>query len=116
GGVGEVYLASGQQFPDALTATAPAVRDAAPVLLTKSGALPNAISTALGSLSPEQVYVVGGAAVISDAVMDEAEALTGANVVRISGVDRYATASELAQARFATADVDTVYVASGREF
>ncbi|WP_228266404.1 ExeM/NucH family extracellular endonuclease [Ornithinimicrobium ciconiae] len=116
GEVGSLYLTSGQQFPDALTATAPAVRDGAPVLLTKVDKLPNVIATALDSLSPEQVYAVGGTAVISNEVLAQTQALTGAEVVRISGEDRYATASALAQARFGAADVDTVYVASGLEF
>ncbi|MCK0111394.1 ExeM/NucH family extracellular endonuclease [Ornithinimicrobium sp. F0845] len=116
GDVGTVYLASGQQFPDALTGTAPAVRDGAPVLLTRANGLPNAATAALESLQPEQVFVLGGEAAVSDDVLDETAALTGAAVVRISGVDRYATASALAQARFTAADVDTVYVASGLEF
>ncbi|NLG20627.1 MAG: ExeM/NucH family extracellular endonuclease [Actinomycetales bacterium] len=116
GDVDTVYLASGQQFPDALTGTAPAVRDGAPVLLTRAGSLPNVAGTALGALQPEQVFVLGGDAAISDDVLAQAEAITGASVVRISGDDRYATAAALAQARFTAADVDTVYVASGVEF
>ena len=113
GDVGTVYLASGQAFPDALTGTAPAVRDGAPVLLTRSASLPNAAAAALGTLKPEQVYVLGGVGAISDDVLAEVETLTGAEVVRISGSHRYATAQKLAESRFTAAEVDTVYVAAG---
>lgn len=116
GDVDTVYLTSGQEFPDALTGTAPAVRDGAPVLLTKADLLPSATKAALASLTPDQIFVVGGTGPIPDAILEEAEALTGAEVVRISGPDRWATASALAQTRFAAEDVDTVYVASGLEF
>lgn len=116
GDVSTVYLASGQQFPDALTGTAPAVRDGAPVVLTRSHALPRAARTALGTLQPEQVFVLGGPGAISDDVLAETAALTGADVVRLAGDDRYATASALAAARFDAGVVDTVYVASGLEF
>ncbi|USQ75281.1 ExeM/NucH family extracellular endonuclease [Ornithinimicrobium cryptoxanthini] len=116
GDVGVAYLASGEVFPDALTGTAPAVRDGAPVLLTRPGALPQSALTALDTLQPEHVFVLGGPDTISDAVLVEVEAATGATVLRIAGDDRYGTASELALERFTAAEVDTVYVAAGEEF
>lgn len=116
GDVAVAYLASGVVFPDALTGTAPAVRDGAPVLLTRPGALPQSALTALDTLKPEQVFVLGGPATISDAVLAEVEAATGATVLRIAGDDRYGTASKLALERFTAAEVDTVYVAAGEEF
>jgi len=41
--------------------------------------------------------VLGGPARISDAVLAEAQALTGASVLRVAGADRYATAVEMAR-------------------
>ncbi|MFK5690926.1 S8 family serine peptidase [Ornithinimicrobium sp. LYQ92] len=116
GDVDTVYLASGQQFPDALSGVAPAVRDGAPVLLTRAGQLPGPTATALAELSPTTVVVLGGTQAISDTVLDQVDSLTGAQVSRVSGKDRYGTAAELAHELFVADDVDTVYVASGREF
>lgn len=111
------YLASGQMFPDALAGSAAAVVDEAPVLLTKQDSLPNATEAALGALNPETVYVLGGPEAVSEEVLAQAqEAAPGAEFVRIAGDNRYHTASELALAAFADAEVDTVYVATGEEF
>ncbi|WP_181009933.1 S8 family serine peptidase [Ornithinimicrobium sufpigmenti] len=116
GEVDTVYLASGQQFPDALSGVAPAVRDGAPVLLTRAGQLPSDTKAAMVELAPETVLVLGGDQAVSDTVLDEVGSLTGAKVSRVAGRDRYGTAAELALERFVPDDVDTVYVASGREF
>lgn len=116
GDVDTVYLASGQEFPDALTGTAPAVRDGAPVLLTKAGQLPVDTAEALAELTPTHVYALGGEQAISDAVLARVASLTSAEVTRVSGEHRYGTAAELALERFSAEDVDTVYVASGLEF
>lgn len=116
GVVDTVYLANGITFPDALTGSAPAVKDGAPVLLTKPDALPNDIRAALEALDPEQVVVLGGPVAISDAVVQDVETSTSAEVTRVAGEERYATAAAIAQSRFEAADIDTVYVASGLEF
>lgn len=116
GPVDTVYLASGEEFPDALTGTAPAVRDGAPVLLTKSGQLPVSAGDALEQVAPENVYALGGPVAISDAVLADVAARTGAEVTRVSGEHRYGTAAALAAERFAAVDVDTVYIASGAEY
>ena len=116
GPVDTVYLASGRDFPDALAGTAPAVQDGAAVLLTRPDLLPGVTEQALIELGPEQVFVLGGQAAVGDGVLGAVEELTEAEVTRISGTHRYGTAEELALARFAPAEVDTVYVTSGLEF
>lgn len=64
-----VWIATGRDFPDALSAAAAAVRDDGVVLLTEglAGAVPSATASALGSLGTcrSQVRLVGGAAAIS---------------------------------------------------
>src|SRR5699024_3449044 len=97
GDVDTVYLASGQTFPDALTGSASAIRDDAPVLLAKQDALPRAAREALDTLTPETVYVMGGPDAISADVLGAlAEEAPDADVVRVDGTDRYATAAALA--------------------
>ena len=70
-----------------------------PVLLTAAdGALPPATRAALQATAVNNLVVLGGPARIPDAVVTEAQTLTGAAVVRIAGADRYATAVEMARA------------------
>jgi len=60
------YLATGDDFPDALTAAA-AAAGRGPVLLALEDQAPPATQAELNRLAPAQVFVVGGEAAISDA-------------------------------------------------
>lgn len=88
-------VATGENFPDALAAGAPAYSGNHPILLTESDALSEAASGALTSLSVQRVIVMGGTAAVSEAVVSQIQAL-GIQVTRVSGADRGATAAALA--------------------
>ncbi|WP_291037014.1 cell wall-binding repeat-containing protein [Herbiconiux sp.] len=66
-----VYVASGLVFPDALSGSAAAIVDGAPVLLVRPDSLPGAAATELGRLRPKHIIVLGGPSTISDSVMAE---------------------------------------------
>ncbi|WP_066041666.1 cell wall-binding repeat-containing protein [Herbiconiux solani] len=68
---GTVYIASGQQFPDALTASAAAIRQDSPVLLVQDRAIPSSVAATLETLEPDRVIVLGGPLTISDDVVDQ---------------------------------------------
>lgn len=87
-----VVLASGLGFADALVAAAPAGMLQAPILLTAPDQLPGATETALGALGPDELVVVGGTAAVSEQVAREAGDAAGAQVTRLSGPTRFATA------------------------
>jgi len=70
-GVPVAYLATGAAFPDALGGGAAAGALGGPVLLTGADALPAATAAELARLRPARIVVVGGAAAVSDAVLDE---------------------------------------------
>ncbi|WP_181009843.1 cell wall-binding repeat-containing protein [Ornithinimicrobium sufpigmenti] len=110
-----VFLATGGDYPDALTGSALAGSLEAPVLLTRPGALPNSTKAELVRLAPERVVVLGGDGAVADAVLAEAAALTGAPVERVSGTNRYGTAAAVA-AQFAGQDVERVFVATGVDY
>ncbi len=94
-----VFVALGENFPDALVAAAAAGYVSAPVLLTRHDSVPPATLTELARLSPTTIYVVGGTAAISEAA---AQQLTPyGNVVRLWGANRYETAAAVAQEIFA---------------
>lgn len=56
----DVFLATGQGFPDALTGGVLAGYHASPLLLTKSDSVPTATTAAAEVLSPQQVTLFGG--------------------------------------------------------
>jgi putative cell wall-binding protein len=87
----EAFLATGEDFPDALVAAAAAGYDKSPVLLTRRDGAPQQTLDELARLHPSTIYIVGGTAVISEAVAQQAAAY--GNVVRLAGPDRYATAA-----------------------
>jgi putative cell wall-binding protein len=107
-----VFVASGQNFPDAL-ATGPAAASAdAPILLVKQDSVPEAVLTELERLKPSHVVVVGGPGVVSDATMEQL-ASHAATSERVYGLDRYETAEEILAGM---GPVDSVYLASGGGF
>jgi putative cell wall-binding protein len=72
-----VYVAVGTNFPDALAGAAAAAATGSPVLLTPTGSLPQAVADEITRLNPTRIYILGGTAVISQAVEDQLTALLG---------------------------------------
>ncbi len=95
GSAASAVLATGQNFPDALSAAALAGAVEGPLLLVKPDSVPPEVLSTLHSLGVNGVYIVGGANVVSNNVKAALEA-DGFNVIRISGSDRYATAAAVA--------------------
>ncbi|USQ80457.1 cell wall-binding repeat-containing protein [Ornithinimicrobium faecis] len=110
-----VFLASGEDYPDALSAAAVAGAEHEPLLLTKPGQLPSEVAKQLERLAPGQVVVVGGPQAIGDAVAKEAATYsTSGNYHRVAGTDRYKTSAAVAK-EFST-DLTPGYVASGLDY
>jgi len=108
-----VFLATGADFPDALSAGPAAGQKKSPVILTAPTGLSASAAAELNRLRPANVYVMGGSSVVSNAVLAAAKAYSP-NVVRISGNDRYATAAKTSQRFWATSG--TAYIASGSSY
>lgn len=89
-----VYLASGANFPDALSAGPLAAADGGPLLLTTPGSLPQATRDALAALGPQKIVVVGGTSSVSPAVLTELRGLAS-EVDRIAGADRYVVSRDI---------------------
>ncbi|KAF0208326.1 MAG: cell wall-binding repeat-containing protein [Actinomycetota bacterium] len=98
-----VIIATGGNFPDALGAGGLAGAARCPILLVKStGSLPALVRTEINRLtqgrSPRTVYIAGGTGVVSSQTETDLKALVGsARVVRLGGIDRYATANLIAR-------------------
>ncbi|GAA1980683.1 cell wall-binding repeat-containing protein [Catenulispora subtropica] len=122
GGAANVVVASGQSFPDALSASYLAGYLRAPILLTEGHALPDATAAALRKLGATHVYLVGGTAAADGAVEAQLRALPGVTqVTREAGPSRYDTSLAIATAPPASAvgRIDgkpTALLASGATF
>ncbi|GLK15809.1 cell wall-binding repeat-containing protein [Herbiconiux flava] len=91
-----VYVASGENFPDALSAASVAGINGAPLLLTARETLPDVVRREIVRLTPATVVVVGGELAVSEAVaLELSRAATGATVTRIAGTDRYEVSRRL---------------------
>lgn len=72
-----VYLATGANFPDALSAVPAAGRAGSPLLLVQRDALPSSAESELVRLHPPRCYLTGGTAVIGDTVVSRLRATLG---------------------------------------
>ena len=96
-------VATGENFPDALSGGAPAFKGRHPILLTASTSLPTATSDALTSLNVQRVILLGGDSAVSADVATAIGALgTGIRVDRVSGANRGETAQALANVLVST--------------
>ena len=110
------YIASGTGFADALSGAAAAGANASPILLVSPTSIPASTASALRSLEPARIVVLGGTSAVSAGVEASLAAYTSGSVTRESGADRYATSAEIAQDAFPDPGVDVVYVATGLNF
>jgi putative cell wall-binding protein len=109
------YVATGANFPDALSGSAVASRDGAPVLLVTGNGIPSATATELSRLRPGRIVILGGSGVVSNAVASQLDRHTAGSVSRLAGANRYDTATAVSRTAFPQG-ADTVYLATGSTF
>ena len=109
------YVATGADYPDALSAAASS-GGRGPILLVGSAGLPFATASELRRLHPGHVLVVGGTGVVPSATKAAIEAdLPSADVLRASGSDRFSTAADLSSYTF-PGGAPIAYLATGDDF
>lgn len=114
-GVNKVYIANGEGFADALAGAPAAAVDGAPLLLALRDSIPQPTIDELTRLGPNEIVILGGTGVISDAVASQLEAYAGSgNAVRLAGANRYETAAAISA--YAFPDAPGAYVATGLGF
>jgi putative cell wall-binding protein len=91
-----VILANADSFADAVSAGPAAWKGKHPVLLTPAGSLNATTKAAITASGATQVLILGGTSAISAAVASEVDAMTGVDIVRVGGANRFETASLLA--------------------
>jgi len=113
-GAPDVYVATGLNFPDALSAGAAASKNHSPVLLTDPHSLSSAVAAEITALHPGRIIVVGGTGSVSETVYNSLAQIQP-NIVRLAGIDRYAASRSIVESEFSTG-ADTVYIATGATF
>ncbi|SDY69036.1 cell wall-binding repeat-containing protein [Herbiconiux ginsengi] len=113
-GVPVAYVASGEVFSDALSASAAAGAEGGVVLLTQPDAIPTPVATELRRLKPQRIVVLGGTATIAPEVETALRAFSG-RVDRIGGADRFAVSAKVSASVFGS-HRPVAYVASGTAY
>jgi putative cell wall-binding protein len=117
-GVPYVFVATGRGFPDALAGGALAAQLGAPLLLVSTSSIPTPTLNEIKRLKPTDIYVLGGPAVVAEAVLQQLRSYDHPTVgatYRLAGADRFATAAAISRAAFAPG-VDTAFIATGANF
>ncbi|MFB2581122.1 cell wall-binding repeat-containing protein [Herbiconiux sp. P15] len=110
-----VYVATGTNYPDALSAGPAAALQGGPLLLTRPDVVPAEVEQAIAALAPQRIVIVGGPASVSPAVESRLAALAP-TVVRLSGADRFEASRAIVQYAFGEPKAAIAYVATGLNF
>jgi putative cell wall-binding protein len=112
----EVFLATGRNFPDALSAVPAAISMGAAVLLVdgSAGSLDSATAALLQTLGVP-VTIIGGTGAVSAGIEAQVAGIVGVGATsRVSGADRFATSTAIVQRYFGEADY--AFLANGFGF
>ena len=114
---GIFFIARGDLFADALTASPVAYSNKIPILLVAPDELPEATVDVIQSVGADRAIIVGGAAAVRPTVATQVASLVGMSD-RIDGIDRYDTSANFSQWAVdnAFADWAAVGIATGEKF
>lgn len=104
-------IASGENFPDALSIASIAASKQMPIILTLPDKLPSITKQFIQNNNDTKYYVIGGNGAVDDSV---ASVLN--NYKRLSGGDRYETNTAVINEFLDTINVGTMFVADGNGF
>jgi len=114
---GPVFVATGTNFPDALSAATAAGATGMPLILVGhwgDRVLPAATIRLLDDLEPSEVFIAGGWGSVSPMAMNSYAGPRSVSLIRFGGVDRYETSRLINDAFFGRSE--RTLVASGTQF
>ena len=112
-GADTVFVAVGDDFPDALAGSAVAGHLAAPLLLVARDYVPEATAAELQRLDPDTIVILGGTSVVAATVETQLGGYAP-EVVRLGGADRYETAVAISAYGYPHRNsADAVVIATG---
>jgi putative cell wall-binding protein len=110
-GAAVVHIAAGNNFPDALAASA----RGQPLLLVEANAIPAPTASELSRLQPRNVNILGGPDVISGEVEHQLQSFASDSVTRTAGIDRYHTAADVSASSYQPG-TEAVFLATGLNY
>ncbi|MBH0116515.1 cell wall-binding repeat-containing protein [Salinibacterium sp. NG253] len=113
-GVSVVYVATGANYPDALSAAPAAAKQGGPLLLTPPTGLPTVVKNEIKRLDPDLIVVVGGTGVLSSSIYKQLAALAP-KIRRDGGSSRYETSRIVIERAFPDG-ADTAFFATGANY
>jgi len=112
-----VYIASGENYPDALAIAPIAASAGAPLLLVRKNSVPAEVAAELKRLNPKRIVAVGGTGAIYESVFNTLKGYAGdGGISRLGGADRYETARIAIRDHWKGTPTPLVYIASGKDF
>lgn len=110
-----VYVTTGYNYPDALSAAPAAAVQGGVLLLTDPAALPADVRAEIVRLNPAKIVVVGGPASVSAAVFNDLKTIQP-DTVRLGGANRFEASRHIVESAFGTSGATTAYIATGYNF
>lgn len=112
GKIEKITVATGNDYPDALSIATIAAIEGMPILLTDKDSIPTDTMTYINNnKNVSQTYVVGGTGVISDTVSGKL-----VKSLRLAGANRYETNTKILNYFRSDLDMAQVFLATGRNF
>jgi len=117
-GVTKAIVVSGSAWADGAAISGLAYARKYPILLTATDRVPGSVSAFFADAKPAATLIAGGTSVVTGGVVTAIGDLTGGDVTRLSGTDRYHTSSAIARH---SVDVEgfgygQVYLATGATY
>ena len=91
-----IIIASGENYPDALSVSSIAAVKKYPILLVKNNEIIEEVIKKIKEVAPANIYIIGEKGVISKSVEDKINKEKFSSI-RIGGSDRYETSAEIAK-------------------
>lgn len=108
---GQIIIATGENFPDALSIASYAAANGIPILLTQRDVLPAEVKGYIDSHNITKTFIIGGTGVIASSLENMLP-----NAERLSGSDRYSTNTAVLNRFSNDFDLTNVYFATGENF
>ncbi|PPF22593.1 hypothetical protein C5B95_01655 [Rathayibacter sp. AY1A7] len=115
-GVPVVYIATGANFPDALSAGPAAAKQGGPLLLVDRDSVSQVVRDELTRLKPQRIVVVGSDLSVSDALATDLGQYANGRVFRLGGTDRYDTSRKIIESAFGGTSPKGAWLATGEKF
>lgn len=106
-----IAVASGENFPDALSIAPIAAKQGMPILLSLKTSLPDSVCSYLKDKDIPVSYIIGGVGVLNTDVKNSLK-----NPKRLGGMSRYETNISVIREFQDSVDYDIIYAASGQNF